>query len=184
MEGSIPPITLIVTYNLQQNGVVERKSRSIVETIKSMVHDLDLSVFLWEKACCTAIYVLNKCPHKVLKDKTPKETFTGEKPNISHFKVFKSLAYIHILDKKRTKLKPSNLKGILFGYSESSKAYKIYVPYQRKIVVSQDVKVEEDAWSSRSQNLPKVIEEETTFVAASVDHKFQGVHVQVRQVPI
>jgi len=58
-----------------------------------------------------------------------------------------------------TKLEPSNLKGILVGYSEPSKDYKIYVPSQRKIVVSRDVKVDKDAWSSRSQELPVVIEE-------------------------
>jgi hypothetical protein len=61
------------------------------------------------------------------------------------------------------------LKGILVGYNESSKAYKIYVPSQRKIVVSRDVKVDEDAWSSKSQGAPILIEEETTLLAPSVD---------------
>jgi hypothetical protein len=57
----------------QKNGVVERKNRSIVETIKSMVHDLDLP-----HACCTTIYILNKCPYRVLKDKTPVEAETNK----------------------------------------------------------------------------------------------------------
>jgi hypothetical protein len=43
-----------------------------------------------------------------------------------------------------------SLNGVVVGYSESSKAYNIYVPSQRKIVVRKDVKVDEDAWSSRS----------------------------------
>jgi hypothetical protein len=87
----------------------------------------------------------------VLKDKTLEESFTKEKPNVSHFRVFQSPIYIHVLEEKRIKFEPSSLKSILVGYNESSKAYKIYVPSQRKIVVSQDVKVDDDAWSSRSQ---------------------------------
>jgi hypothetical protein len=65
-----------------------------------------------------------------------------EKLDVSHFRVFGSPVYIHVPEEKRTKLEPSSLKGILVGYSESSKAYKIYVPSQRKIVVSRDVKVD------------------------------------------
>jgi hypothetical protein len=92
-----------------------------------MVHDLYFPMFLWADACCIVVYILNKCPHRVLKEKTPEEAFIGEKPNVSHFRVFGSLVYIHVLEEKRTKLEPSSLKGILVGYSESSKAYKIYV---------------------------------------------------------
>jgi hypothetical protein len=125
-------------------------------------------------------YILNRCPH-MLKDKTLEEAFTREKPDVSHFQVFGSPIYIHVLEEKRTKLEPSSLKGILVGYNESSKAYKIYVPSQRKIVVSWDVKVDEDAWSSKSQELPIVIEEETTLAAQVLIHKFQGVQVQVKQ---
>jgi hypothetical protein len=36
------------------------------------------------KACSTIVYILNKCPHKILKDTKPEEAFTGEKPQVSH----------------------------------------------------------------------------------------------------
>jgi hypothetical protein len=71
---------------------------------------------------------LNMCPHRILKDKTPKEAFIGEKPQVSHFCVFGCLVYIHILEEKRTKLEPSSLKGIFVGYNKTSKAYKVYIP--------------------------------------------------------
>jgi len=74
----------------------------------------------------------------------------------------------YVLEEKRTKFEPFSLKGILVGYDESFKAYKFYVPSQRKIVVNQDVKVDEDAWSSMSQE-PPVLIEETTLTAPSVD---------------
>jgi Na+/pantothenate symporter len=44
-----------------------------------MVHGLDLLMFIWEEACNTIVYILNKFPHKVLKDKTLEEYFIGEK---------------------------------------------------------------------------------------------------------
>jgi hypothetical protein len=46
----------------------------------------------------------------------------------SGLKVFGSLIYIHVPKEKRTRLEPSNLKGVLIGYNESSKDYNIYVP--------------------------------------------------------
>jgi hypothetical protein len=71
---------------LQKNGVVEQKNKSIVETAKSMVHDLDFPMFLWVEACYIAIYILNRCPYKVLMEKTPKEAFIREKPYVFHFR--------------------------------------------------------------------------------------------------
>jgi hypothetical protein len=61
-----------------------------------MVHELDLPMLLWAKACCTIVYILNRCPHKVFKDKNPKEAFTREKLDVSHFSVFGSLVYSHV----------------------------------------------------------------------------------------
>jgi transposase InsO family protein len=51
---------LTVPYNLQHNGVSERRNRSRVETAKSMIHDLDLPKFLWIGACHTVVYILNR----------------------------------------------------------------------------------------------------------------------------
>jgi transposase InsO family protein len=55
---------LTVPYNPQQNGVAERKNRSIVEVVKEMIHDQNLPMFLWEEASNTTIYVQNISPHR------------------------------------------------------------------------------------------------------------------------
>jgi transposase InsO family protein len=59
-------------YNSQQNGVVERKKKSIVEVVKEMIHDQNLPMHRWEKASSTVVYDQNKSPHNILGNKTPK----------------------------------------------------------------------------------------------------------------
>ena len=70
----------IVPYNPQQNGVGERKNRSIVEATKVMIHDQNLPMIMWAEASMTIVYVQNKSPHKILKNMTPEEAFTRVKP--------------------------------------------------------------------------------------------------------
>ena len=59
---------------------------------------------------------------------TPKENFTGKKPEVSHLKIFGCLVFVHIPKDKRSKLDCSRKKGVFVGYSESSKAYIVYIP--------------------------------------------------------
>ena len=82
---------------------------------------------------------------------TPEEAFTGEKPKIGHLRIFGCPKYIHVPRERRTKLDSSGRKGVFVGYSEFAKAYRIYIPGQRKIELSRDVTFEEDIayWRSR-----------------------------------
>jgi hypothetical protein len=63
-----------------------------------------------------------------LGNKTPKEVFTGKKPEVNHLRIFGCPMYIHVPKEKRTKLEPSGKKGTFVGYNETSKAYRIYIP--------------------------------------------------------
>ena len=72
-------------------------------------------------------------PHRVLENKTPKEVFSGKKPEVNHLRIFGCPVYIHIPREKRTKIDPSGKKGIFVGYSEYSNAYKIYFLGFKKI---------------------------------------------------
>jgi hypothetical protein len=79
-----------------------------------------------------------------LEDKIPEEVFTVVKPEVSHFHIFGCPIYIHVSVEKRTNLEPSSRKGLFVCYNETSKDYRVYILEQRKIVVSRDVKFEED----------------------------------------
>jgi transposase InsO family protein len=75
---------LIVPYNPQQNGVA-----------RAMLHDQGMPLFLRAEACYTAIYLQNRSPHRAVGDKTPKEAFSGKKPDVGHFRIFGCLTYSH-----------------------------------------------------------------------------------------
>jgi hypothetical protein len=66
------------------------------------------------------------------------------KPKVDHFKVFGCLAYVHIPEQKRGKLDDKTEKAIFIGYSENSKAYKLYNPITKKTIISRDVIFNED----------------------------------------
>jgi transposase InsO family protein len=125
-----------VPYNPQQNGVAERKNKTIIEATKAMIHDQSLPMTLWAEACMTTVYVQNKSPHQILKNITLEEAFTGVKLEIGHLRIFGCPIYFHVPKEKRSKLEPSGRKGTFVGYNESSKAYQIYIPGQRHIEIS------------------------------------------------
>jgi transposase InsO family protein len=62
---------LTTPYNPQQNGVLERKNKTIMEAVKTMIHDQDLPMYLWAEAIKTTIYVQNRLSHSALGFKTP-----------------------------------------------------------------------------------------------------------------
>ena len=117
-------------------------------------------MFLSIGAGNTTIYILNRCPHRILEDKAPKEVFIGVKPKVILFHIFGCPIYIHIPVEKRTKLELSNMKGLFVGYSGTSKAYMIYILGKIKTIVRRDIKFEENFASRKShETIPVIVEE-------------------------
>jgi hypothetical protein len=97
------------------------------------------------------IYVQHRSPQKILGNKTPEEVFTGKKPKVDHLWIFGCPMYIHFPKEKRTKIEPSGKKHTFVGYSETLKAYRIYIPGQRLIEISRDVTFDEEAAFRKSR---------------------------------
>jgi len=95
---------LTTSFTPQQNGVCERKNRTIVNMARSMLHSQDLHYMFWVDACRTSVYILNRSPTKSLEGITPYEACYERKPNVDNFRFFGCLAYAHILDEKIRKI--------------------------------------------------------------------------------
>ncbi|KAK4384934.1 Retrovirus-related Pol polyprotein from transposon TNT 1-94 [Sesamum angolense] len=134
-----------VSYNPQQNGVSERKNRTVMEMARSMLQEKHLPKAFWAEAVYTAVYLLNRCPTKAVQNMTPIEAWTGKKPSSKHLRVFGSICYVHIPTEKMHKLEEKTEKGIFLGYSTQSKGYRIYNLKTKKLIISRDVEFDEDS---------------------------------------
>ena len=102
----------------QENGVSERMNRTLVETIRSMSADSELPKRFWAKALSTATYIRNRSPTNAVQDKTPYEAWTGNKPIVSHLRIFGCDTYIHVPRDERSKLDSKTRRSISFGYGQ------------------------------------------------------------------
>jgi len=64
---------LTVVYTPQQNGVSERKNRTVMEMARSMLKEKGMPNTFWAEAVYTAVYILKRCPTKAVQDKNPIE---------------------------------------------------------------------------------------------------------------
>ena len=122
-------------HNPQQNGITERKNKTIVGAARAMLHDQGLPMHLWAEACNTTVYVQNRCPHRVLGMSTPKEYFTSKILDVSHFNIFGSSVYVHVTKDTRNKLELTAEVGIFVGYIETPHNYRVYFPNNKMTVV-------------------------------------------------
>ena len=157
-------------YTPQQNGVSERHNRTIVEAARSLMHTKRIPLELWGEAVDCSVYVQNRSLSSTV-DVTPYEAWYGEKPDIAHLRTFGSRAFVHIPDSLRQKLDAKAQEVILVGYCKTSKAYRLWNPATRRIIISRDVIFDEDApYDSKptAENEPKTNQLEATRQDQSV----------------
>jgi transposase InsO family protein len=103
-------------YTPQQNGVVERKNRTLLNMARTMFDEYKTPDRFCAEAINTACYSINRLYlHRILK-KTSYELLTGKKPNVSYFRVFGSKCFIHIKRGRNSKFASKAVKGFLRGY--------------------------------------------------------------------
>ena len=144
---------LTVRKTPQQNGVAERKNRTIAEMARSMLKGKGLPNTFWAEAVNTAVFILNRSPTKAVQNKTPYEAWYKEKPQVHFLKIFGCIAYALVPSEQREKFDEKGEKYIFIGYSDESKGYRLYNPNTNKFLVSRDVIFDEDAtwkWEDNS----------------------------------
>lgn len=119
---------LTAAYSSQQNGVSERKNRTILNMVRSLLAMRNIPKNFWPEAVNWSIHVLNRSPTFSVQNMTPEEAWNGRKPVVDHFRIFGCIAYARIPDEKRKKLDAKGEKCVFLGASEYSKAYKLLNP--------------------------------------------------------
>ncbi|KAH9669834.1 Integrase catalytic domain-containing protein [Citrus sinensis] len=108
-----------VRHTPQQNGLAERMNRTLVEKVRCMLFNENLSKHLWAEAVTTTAYLVNMSPSTALHFKTPQEVWLGKPPDLSNLRP----SYMGILKKKSLwiSLRGSLKKGlkICHGYCRS-----------------------------------------------------------------
>ncbi|GJW57880.1 retrovirus-related pol polyprotein from transposon TNT 1-94 [Tanacetum coccineum] len=127
----------------QQNGVVERRNRTLVEAARTMLIFSRLPEFLWAEAVATACFTQNRSIIHTRHNKTPYELLRGRKPNVEYFHVFGSLCYPTNDRDDLGKMKPKADIGVFIGYSETSRGFRIYNRRTKKIMETIHVKFDE-----------------------------------------
>ncbi|GJV07750.1 retrovirus-related pol polyprotein from transposon TNT 1-94 [Tanacetum coccineum] len=118
----------------QQNGVVERRNRTLVEAAHTMLIFSKAPLFLWAKAINTACYTQNRSLIRLRYNKTPYELMQDKKPDLSFFHVFGALCYPTNDNDDLGKLDAKADIGIFVGYAPAKKAFRIYNKRTRKII--------------------------------------------------
>jgi hypothetical protein len=113
-------------YTPQQNGVVERNNRTLLDMARTMLNEYKTLDWFWAEAINTACYSINRLYlHRILK-KTSYELLTGKKPNVSYFRVFGSKCFILVKKGRKSKFSPKAIEGFLLGYDSNTRAYRVF----------------------------------------------------------
>jgi len=143
----------------QQNGVVERKNRSLEDLARTMLSESSLPKYFLVDVVSTSCYVMNKVLIRSVLKKTPYELFNGRKPNISHLRVFGCSCIVLNNGKENLgKFDEKAYHGIFIGYSINSHAYRIY--NKRLMTVEESVHVVFDEVYRKSIQVSKNSTEE------------------------
>ncbi|GJT96372.1 retrovirus-related pol polyprotein from transposon TNT 1-94 [Tanacetum coccineum] len=127
----------------QQNRVVERRNRTLVEAAKTMLIFSHAPLCLWAEAIATACYTQNCSIIHRRFNKTPYELINGRKPDTSFLYVFGALCYPMNDREDIRKLGAKGDIGFFIGYSADSCAYRVYNRRTKKIMETMNVTFDE-----------------------------------------
>ncbi|KAJ9544153.1 hypothetical protein OSB04_023860 [Centaurea solstitialis] len=170
-------------YTPQMNGVSERRNRTFLDMVRTMMCHSTLPISFWGHALETAAHILNRAPTKSV-EKTPYELWKGKKPNIYFLKIWGCEVYV----KRPTseKLRPKSDKCFFVGYPKTTVGYYFYNPEENKVFVARNGKFLEEKFLSLENTRKdvdlQVVNEENT--APIVEPEIQHSNVEPQSEPI
>src|SRR6266540_1806256 len=150
---------LSTPYTPQQNGVVERKNRTLIEAARTMLDEYKTSDQFWAKSVNTACHAINRLYlYKILK-KTAYELLTGNKPKVHYFRLFGSKCFILNKKSKSFKFAPKVDEGFMIHYGSNAHAYRVFNKTSGCVEIVKDVTFDESN-GSQEQIDPSFVEKE------------------------
>ncbi|KAJ0735667.1 putative RNA-directed DNA polymerase [Helianthus annuus] len=140
------------SYTPQQNGVVERKHRHLLNIARALMFQGGLPLRFWSDCILTAVYIVNRLPSSVLNGRSPYEVMFKFKPSLSHLRNFGCLCFSTILNES-DKFAYHADKCVLIGYSSVKKGYKLWSLDEKKVFFSRDVKFYENVYPFKSNKI-------------------------------
>ncbi|GBM61163.1 Retrovirus-related Pol polyprotein from transposon TNT 1-94 [Araneus ventricosus] len=166
-------------YTPEQNGVIERENRILVEVVRFILHAKNLPGKLWAEAVNTAAYVLNRTGPTPEAGKSPYEIWFKIKPFVDHIKVFGTECFIHILKLKRRKF---DKKDILLVIVVEKNGYRIWVPDKNDAVLSRYVVFKDEITSEKASieifqthSTQEVCEEDSNCIDAGEETEIRNI---------
>ncbi|KAG6479946.1 hypothetical protein ZIOFF_063423 [Zingiber officinale] len=153
---------LSAPYTPQQNGVVERRNRTVMAMARSLLKGTHMPARFWGEAVRHAVYLLNRLPTKALGERTPFEAWMGRKPHLAHLKVFGCIAYAKNTTPHLKKLDDRSSPMVYLGVEEGCKVHRLFDPRHNKLQVSRDVIFQENSewtWNAGAdkEDLPEFV---------------------------
>ena len=172
----------------QHNGVSERRNRTLLDMVRSMMNLTTLPISFWGYALDSAARILNMVPTKKV-DKTPHELWHGEVPNLSYLKVWGCEAYVKL--DTPDKLAQRSIKCIFVGYPKETMGYYFYNPSENTVKVARygeffEKKLITQEDSGRMVELDEIQEEDASPSENTSEHQVEAesLEPQVDIVPI
>jgi hypothetical protein len=164
-----------IPYTPQQNGVAERMNGTIISRARCMLSNAKMHRRFWAKATSIACYLINRSPYVPLDKKTPIGVWSGSPADYSKLRVFGCAAYAHV---DNGKLETRAVKCIFLGYGLGVKAYKLWNPETKKVLLSRNVIFNEAVifYDSPSTDIsdgidsPNVSDDEQPRIGVQVEH--------------
>jgi hypothetical protein len=146
--------------------VVERKNKTLIDMARTMLGEYKMPEQFWSEAVNTTCHTINRLYlHRLLK-KTSYKLLTGNKHNVSYFRVFGSKCNISVKKGRHSKFAPNTVEGFSLGYDSNTKAYRVFNKSSGLVEVSSNVVFDETNDSPREQvDLDDVDEDEVLMAA-------------------
>ena len=161
--------------------MAERRNRTLMEMMRSMMSKTNLPDYLWGEAIKTALYILNRVPSKSVA-KTPFELWTGRKPSLNHFRVWGCPSEVRLYNPTEIKMQSRSTRCYFMGYPDHSKGYRFYCNKEgSRIVESQTAKfLEMDRCEDmhHQEDTSKVQQTKIVYVPMSIQQETLG-HVPI-----